>query len=272
MARTNREILTGGSKYRQKQAKKYGVEEVVFNKDSRQEYLTGFHKRKVERQKKAKNFFEQQERLARIEERKKQREERQKEFEDKMKELDTVKNLRLGKTGIDSDEDEDDENKESEKSETNAELLAWSGFDSDDKEVNEAAVEVDEEEEEQEEPLKGILHTKHVYKIDDPRILGDAVVDEETTVSVDSVDNPYMVKTGISLAEIAKANHVNLQKSEEVLEKSIDRAKKYAVICGVTKAKPKQQKKKKFRYLTKGERRENNRKAKASKMKSKNRD
>lgn len=270
MARSNREILTGGNKYRQKQAKKYGVEEVVFNKDSRQEYLTGFHKRKVERQKKAKNFFEQQERLARIEERKKQREERQKEFEDKMKELDTVKDLRLGNSGSISDEDEDEDEGEqkleSQKSELSVESSTWNGFDSDDKEI-----EV-EEEEEQEEPLKGILHTKHVYKIDDPRILGDAVVDEETTVTVDSVENPYMVKTGISLAEIAKANHVNLQKSEEVLEKSIDRAKKYAVICGVSKAKPKPQKKKKFRYLTKGERRENNRKAKASKMKSKNRD
>lgn len=269
MARTNREILTGGSKYRQKQAKKYGVEEVVFNKDSRQEYLTGFHKRKVERQKKAKNFFEQQERLARIEERKKQREERQKEFEDKMKELDTVKDLRLGKTGIDSDDDEDEGNKETEKNELNAESLTWNGFDSDEKKI---VAEEDDEEEEQEAPLKGILHTKHVYKIDDPRILGDAVVDEETTVTVESVDNPYMVKSGVSLAEIAKANHVNLQKSEEVLEKSIDRAKKYAVICGVSKEKPKPQKKKKFRYLTKGERRENNRKARASKMKSKNRD
>ncbi|WPK24861.1 hypothetical protein PUMCH_002156 [Australozyma saopauloensis] len=267
MARTNREILTGGSKYRQKQAKKYGVEEVVFNKDERQEYLTGFHKRKVERQKKAKSFYEEQERLAKIEERKKAREERQKEFEDKIKELDTVKELRLGKSHLDGDNEEDQH------SDANEEKTSWNGFDSasEDGEDNKREGKEEEEEEETEEPLKGILHTKHVYKIDDPRVLGDAVVDEETTVSVDSVENPYMVKAGVSLVEIAKANHVNLQKSEEVLEKSIDRAKKYAVICGVDKSKPKQ-KKKKFRYLTKGERRENNRKAKLSKMKSRNRD
>ncbi|KAM9918356.1 hypothetical protein OXX80_012988, partial [Metschnikowia pulcherrima] len=49
-SRSNRDILTGGSKYRNKQAKKYGVEEVVFDKNSRHDFLTGFHKRKVERQ------------------------------------------------------------------------------------------------------------------------------------------------------------------------------------------------------------------------------
>lgn len=263
MAKSNREILTGGSKYKQKQAKKFGVEEVIFNKDSRQEYLTGFHKRKVERQKKAKSFYEQQERLAKIEERKKVREERQKEFEDKMKELDTVKNLRLGISSnsiaediATCDEDGLIDGKEESKS-------SWNGFESDKSDA--------EDEDEDEAPLKGILQTKHVYRIDDPRVVGDAVVDEETTVTVEAVDNPYMVKAGVSLTEIAKANHVNLQKSEEVLEKSIDRAKKYAVICGVDKSKPKQ-KKKKFRYLTKGERRENNRKAKLSKMKSRKRD
>lgn len=69
--RTNREILTGGKKYAQKQAKKYGVDEVVFDKDSRQEYLTGFHKRKLQRQKKAQDYNKEQDRLARIEERKK---------------------------------------------------------------------------------------------------------------------------------------------------------------------------------------------------------
>lgn len=270
MARSNRDILTGGSKYKQKQAKKFGIEEVVFNKDSRQEYLTGFHKRKVERQKKAKSFYEQQERLARIEERKKARDERQKEFEDKMKELDTVKNLRLGGTnfsnvgGIErSDGDEQIDGKEDAKS-------SWNGFESDRSEDAEDDDDADHNED-AEPPLKGILQTKHVYKLDDPRTVGDAVVDEETTVTIEAVDNPYMVKTGISLTEIAKANHVNLEKSEEVLEKSIDRAKKYAVICGVDKTKPKQ-KKKKFRYLTKGERRENNRKAKLSKMKSRNRE
>jgi len=34
--RQNREILTGGKKYAQKKARKHGVEEVVFDKSSRE--------------------------------------------------------------------------------------------------------------------------------------------------------------------------------------------------------------------------------------------
>lgn len=36
MARSNREILTGGKKYTQNKGKKHLVEEVVFNKDDRE--------------------------------------------------------------------------------------------------------------------------------------------------------------------------------------------------------------------------------------------
>lgn len=275
MGRTNRELLTGGSKYKQRQVKKYGVEEVVFNNDSRLEYLNGFHKRKVERQKKAKAFYERQERQVRIEERKKAREDRQKQLEDKMKELDTLRLLRLGKpdSGYEDGNGKEDQKEKVERIKEKKEKSAatennvWNGFDSEDSREEES----EEKEEENDAPLKGILNTKHIYKIDDLRDLGDAIVDEETTVSVNSVDNPYMARAGFSLMEIAKSNHVNLQKSDDILEKSIDRARKYAVICGVAKEKPKQ-KQRKFRYLTKSERRENNRKARASKKKSKSRD
>lgn len=266
MARTNRELLTGGRKYRQRQAKKFGVEEVVFDPNVRQEFLTGFHKRKVERQKKAKAFHEKQERLRRIEERRLEREQRQKEFEEKMKERDMVKNLELARLGADSDDDNKrgtaGKDAQSQEGDLDDSKSTWEGFGSDG---------LKKDSDDEETPLKGILHTKHVYKIDDPRTLGDAVVDEETTVTINLVDNPYMIRTGVSFEEIARANRVNLQKSEEVLEKSIDRAKKYAVICGVDKNKRKK-KKKKFRYLTKGERSDNNQKIKLSKMKSRKRE
>jgi ribosomal RNA-processing protein 17 len=36
MARTNREILTGGKKYSQNKGKKHAVAEVVFDKESRE--------------------------------------------------------------------------------------------------------------------------------------------------------------------------------------------------------------------------------------------
>lgn len=250
--RSNRDILTKGSKYRNKQAKKFGVEEVVFDKDSRHEFLTGFHKRKVERQKKAKKFHEEQDRLARIEERKQIREEKQKEFAAKLEELNDAKKFDVKELLKEDNEDE-----------------KWEGFGSDgkDEEDDENAASDNDSDN---EPLKGILQKKDIYKIDNPEALGDAVVDEETTVTVESLDNPNFARVGhSSLDLVAQSNNVNLSKSEEVLEKSIERAKKYAVVCGVAKPQQKpKQKKKKFRYLTKTERRENNRKAKLSKLKS----
>ena len=72
---------------------------------------------------------------------------------------------------------------------------------------------------------------------------------------VESLDNPNTVDTEEKLQQLAKLNNVNLDKSDQILEKSIERAKNYAVICGVAKPNPIKQKKKKFRYLTKAERR-----------------
>lgn len=254
--RTNREILTGGKKYQQKQAKKFGVEEVVFDRDSRKEYLTGFHKRKLERKKKAQEFHKEQDRLAKIEERKAARDERERTFQEQVKQLEESKGLTFGK---------DDEEPMTAASASDEE---WTGFNQqvDDEQVLEPASDNEDE-------IKGILLKKQVYTIDDPHSLGDAVVDEETTVFVESLENPYTAAVqSRTLEAAAKANNVQLEKLEEVLEKSISRAKKYAVVCGVTKPKPKPQKKKKFRYLTKSERHANNAKAKLNKMKSRKRD
>lgn len=262
--RSNREILTGGKKYQQKQSKKFGVEEVVFDPKNREEYLTGFHKRKVERQKKAQVYNKEQDRLAKIEERKKAREERQRDFEEQIKNLNETKNFLIdnemeessrksAKKKLNSTENGSTEN-------GNTENGTWEGFSED-------------EEDSDSEPVRGILQRKQVYRIDNPEALGDAVVDEETTVTVEALENPYAAKfeqTG--LEAMAKANFVDLKKSDEVLEKAISRAKNYAVVCGVSKPKPKAVKKKKFRYLTKTERQQNNRKIKLSKMKSRSKE
>ncbi|KAF5208702.1 putative ribosomal RNA-processing protein [Clavispora lusitaniae] len=250
--RTNREILTGGKKYQQKQAKKFGVDEVVFDKESRQEYLTGFHKRKLERKKKAQQYYKEQERLAKIAERKETREEQQRTFEEQLKQLKEAKDLSIGF------EEEKDGSGASEEVENDE----WTGFD--DEKSNESETSEDDA------PVKGILQKKQVYKIDDPESLGDAVVDDETTVTVETLENPHALSlTQTTLEAVARANNVNLNKSEEILEKSITRANKYAVVCGVAKPKAK---KKKFRYLTKSERHANNVKAKMSKLKSRKRD
>ncbi|KAJ5782760.1 Nucleolar protein 12 [Penicillium paradoxum] len=57
------------------------VEEITFDLDSRQEYLTGFHKRKVQRAKHAQDNAEKRYKEERKVERKKIREERKKNFE-----------------------------------------------------------------------------------------------------------------------------------------------------------------------------------------------
>lgn len=251
--RTNREILTGGKRYHQRQSKKYGVDEVVFDKESRQEYLTGFHKRKLERKKKAQEFHKEQERLAKIEDRKQTREEKQRNFEEQLSQFAAAKGLTAevnGNVGSNDSENEDE----------------WTGFGGNDEEKDSQNEKLDSSDDEQ---LKGILLRKHVFKIEDPQVLGDAVVDDETTVVVESLENPYNASLAQrSLEAAAKANNVRLEKLEEILEKSITRAKKYAVVCGVSKPKPTPQKKKKFRYLTKSERQANNAKAKLNKLKS----
>lgn len=255
--KTNREILTGGKRYHQKQVKKYGVDEVVFDRESRQEYLTGFHKRKLERKKKAQEYHKEQDRLAKISERKQLREERQRTFEEQLKQINEVKSF-----AVDSDDEDSDKKKVADSPEEKIESSEWTGFG---EPSNEESSSSDDE-----TAVRGILLRKTVYKIEDPETLGDAIVDDETTVTVETLENPrdaYLAQT--SLDAIAKANNVNLNKLDEILEKLITRAKNYAVVCGVSKPKTK---KKKFRYLTKSERQANNTKARLSKMKSRKRD
>ncbi|EGW35191.1 uncharacterized protein SPAPADRAFT_58387, partial [Spathaspora passalidarum NRRL Y-27907] len=243
MVQRNREILTGGKKYAQKAAKKHLVDEVVFDKESRKEYLTGFHKRKLQRQKKAQDYIKEQERLRRIQERKEMRDERKRDMENQLKAFNkTMKDITVGE----SDEEDQD----------------WNGFE-EGKGDEEEEEDDDEEEEddEEEQPLKGILHHQEVYKVDNEELLSNSVIDEETTVTVESLDNPVIESAKqANLEAIARANNVHLEKSEAVLEKSIKKAKNYAVVCGV--AKPERKPKKKFRYLSKAERRENTRKEK----------
>lgn len=248
--RTNREILSGGKNYIQKQTKKYGVNEVVFDKDSRKDYLTGFHKRKLQRQKKAQEYIKEQDRLAKIEERKRLRDERKREIDERLQKFnDTV----LVITHDSEDED-------------------WGGFD-DSKESKDSDEASDANESDQDtETPKGILRRKEVYQIEDPSSFQntDAVIDEDTTVTVESVDNPLMTNIQqIGLEAKAKANYVDLNKAEEVLEDSIKRAQNYAVTAGVAK---KPAKKKKFRYLTKTERKDTRMKQKMKKLKLRKRD
>lgn len=266
--KSNRELLTGGKKYVQKKARNFGVDEVVFDKDSRHEYLTGFHKRKLERQKKAQVYNKEQERLARIEERKQLREERKNDMEKQLKRFnETVKEITSYQPGLAEESNSEDE---------------WDGFKEtetlentepvEDEENNQSASDNEQKEKKltpNEKKQKGILQHKEIYTLDNNMELPESnvVLDEETTVTVESLDNPLVDNIReANLEAIARANNVDLNKSDKILEDSIKRAKNYAVVCGVAKPKDKvKQKKKKFRYLTKAERRENVRKERSSK-------
>ncbi|CAD1808741.1 Nucleolar protein 12 (25kDa) family protein [Candida parapsilosis] len=248
MVRQNRQILTAGKNYAEKQAKKHAVNEVTFDKESREEYLTGFHKRKLQRKKKAQEYIKEQERLARIEERKQLRDERKRDLENQLREFnEKAKELAMINGGLADDDSEGDGEEKAEEDE-------WTGFD------EEATEETSTEN--KSVSLKGILHHKEVYE-PDSNLDGFG---DETTVTIESIDKPLgHHANGTNLEQIAKTNNVDLNKSEEVLEEAVERAKNYAVLCGVAKPskveKPKA-KKKKFRYLSKAERRENTRKEK----------
>ncbi|SMN19630.1 similar to Saccharomyces cerevisiae YDR412W RRP17 Component of the pre-60S pre-ribosomal particle [Maudiozyma saulgeensis] len=224
--KSNRQLLTKGKGYATQQQKKFGTDEVSFDKDSRLDYLTGFHKRKLQRQKKAQENIKEQERLLKIEERKKVRDERKKQMDEQMRRfketLDIqaeIEELRDGKKRSDP-QDHDSDN-------------SWQGFEDD--------------ESDDDDSVKPILKTNS---------LGTAIYEDETTVEIESLE------PNENFAFLAKTNNVELEKSEKILDQSITRAKKYAKFLGMDDSKDNKKKsKKKFRYLTKNERKNNQRKA-----------
>lgn len=232
--RTNRQILTQGQKYVKKQSKKFGTEELTFDKESRVEFLTGFHKRKLQRQKKAQEFVKEQERLVKIEERKKVRDERKQQFEQQMKDF---------KEGLDLAGD-----------------LASKTDSSDDDDADFGKKIIDEEDSDDEE-WTGIEEDDRIRPILKKNIIDTTTYNDETTVEIESLE------PNENFQYLARMNNVRLEKSEKILDQSITRATKYAKFLGMSteeeEAAPKKKKKskKKFRYLTKNERRMNQKKA-----------
>ncbi|CCE86572.1 Piso0_005069 [Millerozyma farinosa CBS 7064] len=255
---SNRRILTKGKDYANRRDKKFGVEELTFDKSSREDFLTGFHKRKLQRQKHAQEQIQEQERLARIEERRKIREERKKDFENQLQTFqETVRR-------INPDDSDSEVNHSGDEEE-------WNGFsNSSDGDNDQPSAHNNSQGNTEAKSTKprGILKRKEVYHSAKPGETQpeESADEEETTVTVQTMENPVFSRTSdFDLEKMASANNVNLTKSEEVLEDSIKRAKSYAELCGVTKPTRPEKKKKKFRYLTKAERRDNLRKQKKKK-------
>lgn len=265
MARPNREILTGGKRYKEAKKSKHRVEEVTFDAESRTTYLTGFHKRKVERKKNAQKHAEEMARKDRIEERAKIREERKEQVRKKLEEMKAALELNPFLKRDDDDDESDDESneKQSKKSvgwqgDSDEDEEPWEGFNNDDKNQSESNSNSDSDSDSESgrssSSVKSILK-KQVYEINNM----DAPVVGHSEVVIESLDNPNLnVVEHIDLTSIAEQMNVDLQKSGEVLDESIKRAKKYARLLGVADSKPTtekpKQKKKKFRYLSKTER------------------
>lgn len=250
--RTNREILTKGKSYSQKQAKKFGTDEVTFNPESRLDYLTGFHKRKLQRQKKAREFNEEQDRLFRIEERKKMREEKQKQMDEQLKRFKETLEIQ------NEIEEEIAGNKTKEINESDNE--SWNGFESDENNnKKEDKKRKKHSSDDDTDSTKNDSDSDSVKPILKGNQIAKDVYDDDTTVEIESIE------TNDNFAYLAKINNVNLDKSEDILNESINRATKYAKFLGMeekeNKVKQQKKSKKKFRYLTKNERKVNQRKA-----------
>jgi len=88
------------------------VEEIAFDPAARQEYLTGFHKRKLQRAKHAQELAVQRAKAERIEARRKLREERKADLERHVQEVNAL--LRPASTATGSEPDEDSSGSEGE--------------------------------------------------------------------------------------------------------------------------------------------------------------
>ncbi|KAI8331067.1 nucleolar protein 12-domain-containing protein [Chlamydoabsidia padenii] len=105
MKMKNTDILSAGSKVYEKKRrmKKETVESIDFDFDKRHEFLTGFHKRKLERKQVARDKYKEKERQERIKFRAENKAERQREVETRMAEI------AAALKGDRSDNDDDDE-------------------------------------------------------------------------------------------------------------------------------------------------------------------
>ncbi|GMM37748.1 Rrp17 protein [Saccharomycopsis crataegensis] len=271
---SNKDILTRGQKYFESKKARPQPAEITFDPENRNEYLTGFHKRKLQRQKVAKDFKEKQLHQERLDERQRIRDERKQAIQEK---LQLIKDSQAADDSDSDDSDDNDDNDDqekvkqsSDKAKAKVKVKVKVKENPQDDDVNHAESDNDDEEwngfndEDNRNTTKGILKRKVVFENADDDQQDQAV----TTVTIEALSNNDDLTNGsggIDLYKIAKLNCVELEKSEEVLKESVIRAQKYAVLSGAVPMKPK---KKKFRYLSKEERKHNAWKERGKKAKS----
>lgn len=106
--------------YARKKQKSHGIEEIKYDPDARKEFLTGFHKRKVERREKAMERQKEMERQERIQERQRIRNERKEALEKDM----TRFNQAMKEIAAATNGDDDEEKKE----EAESDFSDWEGL------------------------------------------------------------------------------------------------------------------------------------------------
>ncbi|CAG8598876.1 4939_t:CDS:2 [Diversispora eburnea] len=111
MPMNNLTLLTRGNKIysKKRKLKNSRPTEIVFDEDARREFLTGFHKRKLERKEKAKEAAIQKEKKARAESKKAIKDARKKEIEERLTAIQTAINK---VHGIKEENDQESENKD----------------------------------------------------------------------------------------------------------------------------------------------------------------
>ncbi|KAK9460521.1 nucleolar protein 12-domain-containing protein [Lipomyces oligophaga] len=202
--------------------------EITFDSEARQEYLTGFHKRKVERREYAQAKAVEQERREKLEERRAIREQRKQELEEKMQ---FAQNLYNDYSILDSEGDlssNDDQNEDE-----------WTGIDDHSEKVEQSVT----------PDINSILKkgksVTQTFESDD-----EAGTDSKTTVVIEAYDSTAAL-------EFKPRPPVPEPSTEEVLRNSLVKAGFYAqrvkkINNGIPV--PPKQKKKKFKYLTSQER------------------
>ncbi|KAG1056373.1 hypothetical protein G6F43_001741 [Rhizopus delemar] len=110
----NTDILSAGSKVyaKKRKAKKETVEYVEFDPEKRTEFLTGFHKRKVERKNRTKEKYAALAKEEKLRSRKEAREERQRLADKNVREMAAMLRVSIGgEEEEDTFEEEEDEEK-----------------------------------------------------------------------------------------------------------------------------------------------------------------
>ncbi|KAI8647027.1 nucleolar protein 12-domain-containing protein [Parasitella parasitica] len=110
----NTDILSAGSKVyaKKRKARKETVESVDFDEASRTEFLTGFHKRKVERKNKTKEKYALLAKEEKLRNRKEAREQRQRLADKNVQEMAAMLRTSLDDTDKFEPEDEDEEDED----------------------------------------------------------------------------------------------------------------------------------------------------------------